>query len=304
MRILILLTLLLCGCASPAPLFTWKQDGSHLELEQQGRTVWRFNADPADANKPYFHPVALPGGDSLTGFRPKDHPWHYGLWFSWKYLNGVNYWELPVKGLTSWRLLKIERRPDFSARIELALDYRPSPGAEVVLSEQRRIDISPPAADGSYTLDWTLDFHAGGQDLECSCTPLSQAHWGGYAGLSARFSQELTEAEVHLHPRQLLSGDAFHHCPGQAADFSGRVAATRAGLAMIDHPGNPRRCPWYIITDPKQPFWFLNAALLQDQPLHLRPGEKLRLRYRVAVHPGAWDESRLEAESTAFARTK
>ena len=34
----------------------------------------------------------------MTADRPPDHIWHHGLWFSWKFINKVNYWEIyPAK---------------------------------------------------------------------------------------------------------------------------------------------------------------------------------------------------------------
>ncbi len=40
--------------------------------------------------KPYFYPVNTTTGHNLVWLRPEDHPWHYGLWFSWKYGNRRN----------------------------------------------------------------------------------------------------------------------------------------------------------------------------------------------------------------------
>ena len=42
---------------------------------------------------PYCHPVSLPNGKSLTLTAPADHPWHHGVAFAWKYLNGYNVWD-------------------------------------------------------------------------------------------------------------------------------------------------------------------------------------------------------------------
>ena len=54
--------------------------------------VWQFNYK-TEEGKPYFHPITVAGSPALTDFRPADHPWHRALWFSWKYINGVLYWE-------------------------------------------------------------------------------------------------------------------------------------------------------------------------------------------------------------------
>ena len=76
-----------------AQTWNWKsQPGTSVALENDGQAVWRLNCG-GDQPKPHFHPVALPDGRVLTWDRPPDHVWHHGLWFSWKFINGLNYWE-------------------------------------------------------------------------------------------------------------------------------------------------------------------------------------------------------------------
>ena len=62
------------------------------ECVRNGKTVWRFEIANRE-NKPFVHPLCLPDGRCVTDIRPKDHPWHLGLWFCWKFINGLNYWE-------------------------------------------------------------------------------------------------------------------------------------------------------------------------------------------------------------------
>ena len=60
------------------------------------------------------------------------------------------------------------------------------------------IDVSPPQADGAYCLDWTMVFTAL-TEVVLDRTPLPSEPggkvWGGYAGLSARLSTELTDEQ-------------------------------------------------------------------------------------------------------------
>ena len=63
-----------------------------VALVRDDHELWRFHHDPA-APHWYFHPLGLPGTPALTVDSPGDHVWHHGLWFSWKYIDGVNYWE-------------------------------------------------------------------------------------------------------------------------------------------------------------------------------------------------------------------
>ena len=43
--------------------------------------------------RPYVHPLRTPAGHVLTRNAPADHPWHHGLWFTIKYVDGDNFWE-------------------------------------------------------------------------------------------------------------------------------------------------------------------------------------------------------------------
>src|SRR5690242_15645430 len=71
---------------------TFQESDDALTCKMGDQILWRFSYN-TNVGKPFFHPLSVLAGEPLTAFRPKDHPWHYGLWFSWKYINGVNYWE-------------------------------------------------------------------------------------------------------------------------------------------------------------------------------------------------------------------
>src|SRR5580658_7929000 len=101
--------------ATSTPGLEWERLSDSLALKQGGQIVWRFNFG-TNESKPGFHPLAVAGGPTLSCYRPKDHPWHRGLWFSWKYINKVNYWEESRKtglpdGITDWRAPVVETQP-------------------------------------------------------------------------------------------------------------------------------------------------------------------------------------------------
>ena len=182
---------------APSSALAWKVGDS---------TRWRFSFDPK-AGKPYFHPVAVANGPSLTNFKPEDHPWHYALWFSWKYVNRVNYWEEnrvsgQAAGATRWSAPTIDARPDGSARITMRLTYA-RPTGEVDLTEARVLDVSAPASDGSYTIDWSMRFTAGKDGAVLDRTPMpgepNGVINGGYAGLSARLAASPATMTVMTH---------------------------------------------------------------------------------------------------------
>ena len=121
-------------------------------------------------------------------------------------------------------------------------------------------------------------------------------------GFPVRLAGELSDARVSAPADPGAAVENRFRFRAAAADFNGQLDGAAAGIAMVDHPANPRfPTPWYAITDAKQPFWFLNASWLQLQPFDLAAAKNLLLRYRVLVHPGRWDAGRLEAEARRFA---
>jgi hypothetical protein len=284
----------------------WRQDTGAVALVRDARTLWQFHYG-TNATKPFFHPLAPVGGPVLTVDRPSDHRWHHGLWFSWKFINGVNYWEEDAAtgrsaGTTEWGRPRIETRPDFSARIGLELVYRVE-DAKPVLSEKRVIEVSAPGADGSYTIDWMMTFASLGGEVLLDRTPLpgepGGKSWGGYAGLSLRFPKEMGSLSLTTSEGAAAFTEGVFRGKGAAFDYSGRFEDGEGGIAMLNDPGNPVvPAPWYA-TD-NGGLKFFNAALLEYRPYTLKPGQTLTLRYRVIVHSGRWGAEQLRGALEKF----
>ena len=287
----------------------WRREEATLALVGPSGPLWTFRHDPA-LDAAYFHPVATADGRVLTWDRPADHVWHHGLWFSWKFINRVNYWEIDAEtgrpaGRTSWSNVRIETDDDGTARITLDLAYRPAGQDVAVLTEERTIQTRPPDAEGTWSMDWTSTFRAARQ-VVLDRTPLPDEPggqtWGGYAGLSLRLAEDLIE-------RRIVSSDGpitempqdRHRGRHTAVDYSGFIGGRPAGIAILDHPSNPRSpSPWYVIRSPEMSFY--SPAVLCYEPLTLEAGERLALRYRVIVHDGRWDAGRLDAEHSSYAQ--
>jgi hypothetical protein len=171
--------------------FSWKQDETSIALYKDGKAIWKLVAD-AKEPKSFFHPLATLNSEVLTAFEPADHPWHRGLWFSWKFINGLNYWEedratKKSEGVTELTASTFKPADDFSARAELSFSYHP-PGQPALMTELRKLVITKPDADGRYCIDWTSEFTAGNAPVTLGRTPLPHepggVSYGGYAGLS------------------------------------------------------------------------------------------------------------------------
>lgn len=51
----------------------WVRDENSIAWKVGASTIWKFSYDPK-SGKPFFHPVAVGDGQSLTNFKPEDHP--------------------------------------------------------------------------------------------------------------------------------------------------------------------------------------------------------------------------------------
>jgi hypothetical protein len=298
------------------PGYEWRKTDSSLVLLNRGKVVWQLNFDKKEG-KPYFHPVSLADGTELTWLRPADHPWHRALWFSWKFINGVNYWEEdPKTGLSPGRTevgeVKFWRRNDWladigvrhrSVDIEMMLSYH-QPGHESVLTEKRLIAVSPPDKNGRYHIDWHSTFTAGGKDVVLGRTPIPGEQggkgWGGYAGLSLRMAKA-TRGFQFVDSEGRKDKQA-HGKKARWVDFSGELPdGKEAGITIFDHPDNLRHpSPWYV----EKGMPYFSPAVLFNKPYRLEAGKSLTLRYRILIHPGRADKEALEGEWKAFGNLK
>lgn len=285
--------------------FYWSEDETHVALLKDDRIIWQFNFDKAN-DKPYFHPLRTPMGLDMTLERPADHPWHRGLWFSWKSINGVNYWEENREtGHSAGRSLikKVKSKlgkKDAHADIRVWMEYSDSGKARV--TELRHLEISAPE-NGRYLIKWDHEFDAK-EDVTLYLEKPAKhggVAWGGYAGLSYRGSDQLR------HPTFFASGGWTNQQDltgyGEKERWMGIVAKnnnTDVSLFLFDHPGNVRYpSPWYIWYAEGHNLFF-TPSFLFDGPLLLKKGQKLRLRYGVWVADGKVTTAEIEKQFSSF----
>jgi hypothetical protein len=290
------------------PAWRWQEEEDSLALVGPSGPLWQFRHGK-DLDAPYFHPVSTTDGRVLTWDRPADHVWHHGLWFSWKFINGVNYWEVDAAtgrpaGRTTWSNVRIETDDDLTARIAMDFAYRPAGEDAAVLTEERTIEARPPDGEDTWSLDWTCAFRAV-QNVVLDRTPIpgepGGQGWGGYAGLSLRLAATLVEREVASNDGSVTEmPEERYRGRHTAVDYSGLIDGKPVGIAVLDHPRNSRSpTPWYVIRSAEMSFF--SPAVLGEEPMTLPAGERLTLRYRVIVHHGRWDAARLQAEHARYA---
>ncbi len=278
------------------------QPGKELSLADGHTSLWRYRF-ATDHQKPFIHPLTTPSGVALTCFEPWDHQWHRGLWFSWQYINDVNYWEerngVPAgvgEGKTEFvGPEEVSLTPE-GARVVSRYRYLPPSGGPI-LEDAREVFFAMPEND-RYSIDFSLAFTAKA-DIVIRRTP---EDWGGYSGFSIRTARSMGGFQL-LNSEGQKDADT-QHAPARWVDLTGKADGgwgIVAGVTFMEHPHNPRT-PNRWKTFGMDGFGYINPSLVMQEPLVLKKGEKLSLRYRALAHDGQLDVATLDAEFARFAQ--
>ncbi|MEI8041507.1 MAG: PmoA family protein [Verrucomicrobiota bacterium] len=284
------------GVVAAEPQYRWRAADDCLALISGEQVLWQLNFRIGEG-KPFFHPLTTKDGTVLTAARPEDHPWHFGLWWSWKYINDLNYWEEERRtgrspGVTEVVSVQPLAKADHSARVAMDLSYHPS-GKPAILKEKRVLWITAPDARGNYSIVWDSTFTACAEALKFDRTPPAKGA-GGYAGLGLRFSAG-TRGWTFAGSEGKVGAKDIYGTQGAWVDFQ-----RGHGVAVLDHPQNPRHPTlWY----PNEKHPFLCAAFLFKEPYELAAGKTLRLRYLVLVHSEPLSKDALQQKWLSFSRT-
>ncbi|HEX5789948.1 MAG TPA: DUF6807 family protein [Luteolibacter sp.] len=275
------------------PVYSWQiQDNEFVALIGPKGTLARFLINPKPAD-PHFDVLATRDGRNLVWVGPADHPWHYGQWFSWKMINGVNFWETDKAGQSAG--LEEVMDPDIqtegkTATIRYSRLYRLKPDAQPVLKDQCTITIHWPSDDTPScgpSVDCSIITSAM-EKVTLDRTPLPNEPggkpYGGYGGFSWRGAAAL--ADVHFSDSEGRKDMDIHRQTATWVNAVGTMQGKAAGVAIIAQSPSP--VSWFIVQTPQQPFWYMNPALLQPKPIELEAGASLTHKYRIVTHDGSY----------------
>ena len=251
-----------------------------------GNTLWNLEIDNPEG-RPFFHPLSLPSGRTLTDLRPKDHVWHLGYWFSWKYINGVNYWEpadAQRRGAEPEGRTMVAKKSvaidGLDCGVRLELEYGPRRGGPV-LAETRNITVDPPDRDGGYAITVRHEFRALA-DVTLDRTPphgsVASGKWGGgYAGATLRLAPDVASS---FGVQGYGGGDSPARCTAsetRSVDLADPATGEGVTFTQLKAPPSGK---FYLWPDRRM----VNPSPVYDAPLSLKRGETLELAYRLAIH--------------------
>lgn len=309
---LALLPLALAPLAAGQVAFEKGKDRVRVTID--GRPFTEFVFDAVN-NKPYLYPLRSASGKLVTRHYPfesvpgedTEHPHHRGIWFTHGDVNGFDFWgsDASQKGPKQGRVLLdriVSTEPGEKAGA-IVTDFRwLAPGGKVLLREHRRtVFYSHPSLR-------TIDF-----DIELTAGPVP-VHFGD--------TKEGTFAVRVGAPLSEDNGATLVNSNGQKSeknvwgaradwiDDYGTVEGERMGVAIFDHPSNPRHPTYWharayglLAANIFGQHDFLNDKS-RDGGLTMSPGSTLRFRYRVIIHPGDTAAADIAGLYGEFAKTK
>jgi hypothetical protein len=286
-----LLLLALVGSLPAAVTLTRDADRIHIEIDGQPFSDFFFGPD---APKPYLYPLRSATGKIVTRRFPMEKvegetttdQHHRSLWLGFKMVNGYNYWENEFSyndknaGKAVTRSIDEVKSGPRAGLIAATIVWL-SPSGEPQIEERRRMTIS---AEGKLRM----------VDVDISIKAIVKTTFGDSkdGAFSVRVAESMSEKKGGVITNS-EGGRTMAQTWGKPAswvDYSGEVDAEKVGIVTFEHPASFHHPSRWHVRDygllAINPFG-ANAfdKTLPEQSTVLEPGETIRLRYRVVIHP-------------------
>jgi Family of unknown function (DUF6807) len=307
---------------------TITQKPEQIAVDIDGKPFTVFYIGGKDLNRPYLHPIRAASGKIVNRSYPAgqlpgettDHPHHAGLFYGHGDVNGFNYWAIQnvptppsggdaVMGRIVLKQVASVKSGKESGTVDVVLDWLKPDGKPLLTETRRMIFYSNPELR---IIDFDLDLAA------IDKVVFRDTKEGTFAMRMATVLEEPPAKEKPGGPARTgklvnaQGGEREANVWGKRSewvDYSGLLDGEKVGVVMMDHPGNPRHPTYWHSRGyglhSINPFGvsdFLNDKT-QNGSMTIEPGNHVRFRYRVVVHPGV-SSARVAELYKQYARTQ
>lgn len=279
------------------------KQADRIDVSIDGKPFTTFYFGP-ETHKPYLHPLRTADGMIVTRSYPmenvegeaKDHPHHQGVWFTHGDVNGYDFWAnsklTPKHGKVV--LDKITRVQGGARTGIIEADFNwNDPSGKTLVKERRRMTFY--GEPDTRTVDFDITLTAAGEPVKFGDTKE-----GTFA---IRIHDDLTEKRkggMMSSSTGATTMKAIWGKPFPWVDYSGTLQGKPVGIAIFDHPTNPKHPTHWHSRD----YGLFAANIFGEHDFYrdkersgavtLEPGKSMRFRYRVVVHPGLTDQTKIE----------
>ncbi|HWH67976.1 MAG TPA: PmoA family protein, partial [Candidatus Sulfotelmatobacter sp.] len=263
---LLTLSLALVACAFAAtvsaaennPAATSPQSGVHitpltdrLRVDVNGQLFTEYFFK--DVPRPYCYPLIGPGDLALTRNWPMksipneehDHPHHRSLWFTHGSVNGHDFWSEQKDFGKIVHMGFTEIRSGKNLGLIQSTNCWTAAEGTMVCTDTRCLKVYAPARSGEQLLDFDVTIFASNGDLTFGDTK--------EGSMAVRLAETMRlKGKVghgHIVNSAGVRDDQTWGKRADWCDYYGPVEGQTVGIAIFDHPQNPRHPTWWHVRD-------------------------------------------------------
>jgi hypothetical protein len=260
----------------------------------------------ADADRPYFYPVIGPTGENVTRHWPmkdgvgeeQDHPHQRSLWFTHGDVNGHDFWNEGKGPRIIQTSIELESGADKGV-LTTTSEWQTKEG-EIVCTD-KRVHTFRATKDGP-VMDWQVTIIASHGNVV-----LGDSKEGTMAiriAPTLRLTGEV--AAGHIVNSEGLRDDDTWGNRAKWVDYSGPLSGKPIGIALFDHPDNPRYPTWWHVRGyglfAANPF---GISSFDKKPegagnMEVKDGESVTFQYRLYMHEGDETAGKVEEQYNLY----
>ncbi len=293
---------------------TKSEDHLRIEINGQLFTEYWFGDGAA---RPYYYPVLGPDQLPMTRNWPMksppseahDHKHHRSLWYGHILVNGEDFWDEEKK----FGRIEHEGFDEIKSGTEVGWikshDKWVAPDGKVVCADNRTFRVYNTGNPKTRIFDFELALHASNGELTFGDNK------DGSMAIRVAETMRLdgkSSPDKSSHGHIVLStGVRDEQTWGKRADwcdYYGPVDGKVVGVAMFDHPDNPRHPTWWHVRDyglfAANPFGKHDFEKLEDKTagnLTVPAGKSITFRYRFYMHEGNEEEAKVAEKYKDYA---
>jgi hypothetical protein len=288
--------------AAVGVLITQLDDRLRIEIEGQLFAEYNYK----NVSRPFLYPLLGPGQVHVTrhwpmrdvGNEDRDHPHQRALYFAHGDVNGHDFWSESNQAGKTVHLEFLEIKSGAGNGLIRSKNQLVTRDGQVLCTDERTLRFYPHLEPRF--LDFEITIHASQGELKLGDTK------------EGTMAIRLAET-MRLAPNKFNAGQPTGHIVnsegardnqtwGKRArwvDYHGPIENRILGVAIFDHPQNPRHPTWWHVRDyglfAANPFGIHD---FEKKPagtgdLVVPAGEKVTFRYRFCIHSGDEKEARI-----------
>lgn len=270
--------------------------------------------------KPILYPIIGPHGIEMTRNYPMkedidneahDHPHHKSLWYTHDDVNGIQFW-MEYPGDSS------KMKPGSIVQKDLRIDGPSiitenewtSPEQQVVCSDERTVTFG--TTDVGRTIDFTITLKATDGDVTFGDTKEGSMGIRTHPMLRLKTDEKRGNhtAKGKSINSEGVEGKEMWGKRASWVDYWAPINGHTVGIAIFDHPSNPRHPTWWHARDygliAANPFGIHD---FEQKPngtgnMTIEAGKSVTFRYRFLFHEGDHQQANIAQQYALFAEEK